>query len=154
LAETLAQRRARFEAIEESEEMAAAYHGPPKLIVADALRYDYQPFDFAVCFLTVMFLPVPVRASFLRRLSGLVSAGGALVIVDKTNPPDGYAGTALRRLTMSWKLDQGATPEQIVQKELSLSGYQRPINPRILGSKVTPFFAFGEFGGWLMEKPE
>ena len=29
--------------------------------VADAVTFDYQPFDFAVCFLVLMFLPVDTR---------------------------------------------------------------------------------------------
>ena len=40
-------------------------------MVADAVGFDYQPFDFAVCFLVLMFLPVDTRAAFLRRLPAL-----------------------------------------------------------------------------------
>ena len=83
LQETLDQRRAKFTAIESSREMADRYLGPPKLIVADAVAFDYQPFDFAVCFLVLMFLPVDTRAAFLRRLQSLTKPGGALLIVDK-----------------------------------------------------------------------
>jgi tRNA (cmo5U34)-methyltransferase len=154
LKETLIQRQARFTAIEESGEMADRYQGPPQLVVADAVSFDYRPFDFAVCFLLCMFLPVPTRAAFLRRISGLIRPGGALVIVDKINTPTGYVGTALRRLAMSWKLDSGVDPSDIVRKELSLAGYQRPLNPRILPRNARQFFQVGEFVGWVIEKQE
>jgi tRNA (cmo5U34)-methyltransferase len=151
---TLNQRQAHFTAIEESRQMAEQYQGPPKLVVADAVSFDYQPFDFAVCFLVCMFLPVPTRASFLRRISGLIRPGGALVIVDKINTPTGYVGTALRRLAMSWKLESGTDPSDIVHKELSLAGYQRPLNPKILPRNARQFFQLGEFVGWIIEKEE
>ena len=63
--------------------MAERYPGPPELVVADAVTFDYQPFDFAVCFLVLVFLPVDTRAAFLRRCCGLTKPGGALVVVDK-----------------------------------------------------------------------
>jgi tRNA (cmo5U34)-methyltransferase len=154
LKETLDQRQARFVAIEESREMADRYQGPPELVVADAVTFDYRPFDFAVCFLVVMFLPVPLRASFLRRITGLIRPGGALVIVDKINTPTGYVGTALRRLAMSWKVESGTDPSDIVRKELSLAGYQRPLNPKMLPRDARPFFQLGEFVGWVIEKEE
>lgn len=60
----------------------------------------------------------------------------------------------MRRLTMSWKLNNGARPEDIISKELSLSGVQRPLNPAVLGPDARQFFAFGEFAGYLIENPE
>ena len=154
LKETLVQRQARFFAIEESQEMADRYEGPPQLIVADAVSFDYQPFDFAVCFLVFMFLPVDTRASFLRRLQGLTKAGGALVIVDKVQMPPGYVGTAFSRLTLQQKLAVGAKPDDILRKELSLAGYQRPVDPGMMPKAARAFFQVGEFVGWIIEAPE
>ena len=79
-----------------------------------------------------MFLPVEVRGRFLRRLVALTKPGGALVIVDKVQMPAGYVGTAFSRLTLAQKLAVGADPEAILSKELSLAGYQRPLDPRML----------------------
>ena len=151
LADTLEQRQARFTAIEESREMAEHYEGPPELVVADAVGFDYEPFDFAVCFLVLMFLPVGTRGSFLRRLQGVIKGGGALVIVDKVQMPGGYVGTAFARLTMQQKLVMGAKPEAILAKELSLAGYQRPLDPKSLPKSARAFFQVGEFVGWIIE---
>ena len=79
LKETLVQRDAKFTAIEESREMAARYKGPPKLVITDALWFDFEPFDFAVCFLVLMFIPVEIRTAFLRSLCEHIKPGGALV---------------------------------------------------------------------------
>lgn len=154
LKETLDQRQAKFIAIEESREMAECYAGPPELVVADGVTFDYQPFDFAVCFLVMMFLPVQTRTDFLRRLTSLTKPGGALVIVDKVQMPGGYVGTAFSRLTLQQKLAVGAKPEDILRKELSLAGYQRPLDPRTLPASARTFFQLGEFAGWLIEAPE
>jgi tRNA (cmo5U34)-methyltransferase len=154
LRETLDQRGAKFTAIEESREMADRYQGPPELAVADAVTFEYQPFDFAVCFLVLMFLPVDTRATFLRRLQSLTKPGGALVIVDKVQMPPGYVGTAFSRLTLQQKLAVGARPEDILRKELSLAGYQRPLDPQMLPPEARAFFQVGEFVGWIVEATE
>jgi len=154
LQETLDQRQARFTAIEESSEMAARYEGPPELIVADAVGFKFERFDFAICFLVLMFLPVDTRGPFLRRLQALTKPGGALVIVDKVQMPPGYVGTAFSRLTLQQKLAVGASPDAILRKELSLAGYQRPLDPRTLPDTARPFFQVGEFVGWIIEQPE
>ena len=101
-----------------------------------------------------MFLPVGKRSEFLRRLVGLTKPGGALVLVDKVQMPPGYIGTAFSRLTLQQKLAAGAQPHAILQKELSLAGYQRPINPRMLPKTARQFFQVGEFAGWVIEAPE
>ncbi len=154
LHETLVQRKAKFTAIEESQEMADKYAGPPQLVVADAVSFAYEPFDFAVAFLVFMFLPVANRGSLLRRLQGLTKPGGALVILDKIQMPPGYVGTAFSRLTLQQKLAVGAEPAAILQKELSLAGYQRPFDTRLLPKTARVFFQVGEFVGWIIEAPE
>lgn len=48
----------------------------------------------------------------------------------------------------------GATAEEILEKELSLGGVQRPISPHIIPVTAQRFFQFGEFVGWIYEKEE
>lgn len=154
IAPVLEDRRAKLVAIEESREMADKYDGPGTVECMDACEVSYQPFDVAVCFLVLMFLPVSRRAVLVESLRRSLRKGGAIIIFDKVMPSCGYFGTVMRRLTMSWKLNNGAKPEDIVAKELSLSGVQRPLNPAILGDDARQFFAFGEFSGYIIEKPE
>ncbi len=154
LRETLDQRQARFTAIEASQEMADRYQGPPELVVADAVGFEFEPFDFAVCFLVLMFLPIETRWAFVARLHKLVKPGGALLIVDKVQAPAGYLGTAFSRLTLQQKLAVGANPEAILRKELSLAGYQRPVDPACLPASAWRFFQVGEFVGWVITQKE
>lgn len=155
LRETLDQRQAALVAIEESGEMAEHYSAPGRLVIADALTYEYEPFDFGVCFLALMFFPVARRHDWLEDLLAKLRPGGALVVVDKIQTPEGYAGTALRRLAMAWKVSTGTSADDIVRKELSLAGYQRPVSSDLLDEfDAVPFFQLGEFVGWIIEQPE
>ena len=54
------------------------------------------------------------------------------------------------RLALAGKLSAGVEADEIIAKELSLGGIQRPIDPEILGDAVE-WFRFGDFAGWIIE---
>ncbi|WP_321900043.1 class I SAM-dependent methyltransferase [Paraburkholderia heleia] len=122
---------------------------------ADALEYAYEPFDVAICFLVLMFLPAGARRDYVRRLCSNVRPGGALIVFDKTDSAaGGYLGTAIHRLTLAGKLAGHASPEAILAKELSISG---PLPWQFMHMTVrapVEVFRFGEFAGWVIEAPE
>lgn len=122
-----------------------------EVICADARDYDYYPFAAAVCFLTISFFPVDDRKEFLAHLLASCERGGVIVIVDKFGATGGYAGTVLRRITTWWKLKTGATSSDILAKDLSLSGVQRPLSREDLPEHAVQFFQLGEFQGWIIE---
>ena len=153
LAATLAGRQARLVAIEASAGMAAAYAGPGELVQADALDVAFERYDVAVLFLTLMFLPVAQRGAFLGRLRAAVRPGGAIIVFDRGTAVRGYAATVLWRLALAGKVAAGVDPAEIVAKELSLGGVQRPVAPAELGPDAIEWFRFGEFAGWLIEAP-
>jgi tRNA (cmo5U34)-methyltransferase len=158
LAPTLAAREAELFAIDASQEMVDRYVGPGSCVQGDALDFQYEPYDVAICFLLLMFLPAGQRRGFIRRLCQLMRPGGALIVFDKTDCAcGGYLATAIHRLTMAGKLRAGAPPAEIIAKELSISGVQRPL-PWQFMTMVVPaaveVFRFGEFAGWVIETPE
>lgn len=150
--ESLQARHAEFIAIEAAAEMAELYDGPGRLVIADARHVDLEPCDLVVLFLVVMFLPIADRESFLARLYASLRPGGALIVVDKSDDSCGYLATVLRRLTLAGKVATGCEPSEIIAKELSLAGLQRPIRASILPGNPQEFFRFGEFAGWIIEK--
>jgi tRNA (cmo5U34)-methyltransferase len=149
----LDERRAELVSIEASAEMAARYTGPQagRLLRADALSVEFRPFDLAILFLTLMFVPPADRAAFMQRLRGLVNPGGAIVVVDRVQALSGYPATVLSRLSWAGKLAAGVTPADIVAKELSLGGVQRPVTCEALAGPAVEWFRFGDFAGWLIE---
>jgi tRNA (cmo5U34)-methyltransferase len=143
-------RNAKVESIERSEEMSKTWNGYGVIHTANAKDFDYQKFDVCICFLVLMFLSIEERKELLIKLKSQLKQGGIIIIVDKLLVDGGYFGTVMRRLTLDWKLKNGATPEQIITKELSLSGVQRPMTEQEL-TGGREFFKFGEFVGWVIE---
>ena len=152
IAKTLAVRAAILVAIDASPEMVKVYDAPGQLVVADAVDFDFasrRP-DLIVCFLALMFVPVAKRAALVARMKEALAPGGAIVVFDKMVPSAGYLGTVAFRLTLAAKYEAGASPEEIIAKELSIAGLQRPMSPAELPGFVE-VFRFGDFAGFVFE---
>lgn len=151
LAGLLSEREAELIALEASPQMAEQYHAPGHLIVADAVDFPYQDFDFAVLFLVLMFLPVQQRPRLLSTLRQHVKPGGAILVFDKCEVASGYLARVLWRLTLSGKLAAQVPSDEILAKELSLAGIQRPLRPEEVCGGAVRWFQFGDFSGWVIE---
>ncbi len=141
----------RLVAIEKEQSMADKYIGRGELVVCDALDYDFQKYDFAVIFLTMMFMPIAKRKDWLMGMVSKINTGGAIVIFEKEEPKGGFISTAIYRMTLEAKLNAGVDPVNVIKKELSLGGFQRPITQYELPVRKTEIFRFGDFAGWLIE---
>jgi tRNA (cmo5U34)-methyltransferase len=150
--ETIAERKAKLIGIESSAEMCALYKAPGELVQIDALDYRFQPYDLAICYLVLMFLPIGKRQEFIDYLKSLIKPGGALLIVDKCEAATGYEATVFWRLTLAGKIAAGVDAKSVIEKELSLSGVQRPLDPAMLGEEAVQWFRFGDFAGWIVTK--
>jgi tRNA (cmo5U34)-methyltransferase len=157
LEDVIQSRGARLVSIDDSEAMAEKYSAPGKLVIADAMTYEYEEFDVAICMLLLMFLPPGRRKSWLQELTKKIKPGGAIILIDKCEGPSGYLSTVMHRLTIAGKVSTGIPADQIVAKELSLQGVQRPIPENFITMAVPSaheFFRFGEFAGWVITRPE
>jgi len=156
--EMVEEREARIIGIDPEKSMVQAYSrflAKPNVTVFQehAEQHEYESYDVAVVMLTAMFIPVSHHEDFLETLYYNLNVGGAIIIVDKVTDESGYFSTVMKRLTMFWKLQNGAKPEDILRKELSLSGVQRPLDAKLLRNyKAKQFFQLGEFKGWVIEK--
>lgn len=150
LADTLAIRNVDFRPVDNAPEMAERYAGPGKVIIDDIATMAIEPFDVAIAFLSLMFVPPGKRAPVFAKLRENIRPGGAIIIVDKTEAVPGYVGTAMARLTLAGKMAGGVPASEILAKELSLIGVQRPLALYEIGSAVE-VFRFGEFAGWVIE---
>lgn len=152
ISDILTSRHCEFIAIEKCEEMLEKYNGPGDLIIADALEFEFKPFDFGVIFLSTIFMPPNKRSHFLKNFINTLNPGGAIVIVERMEASNGYISTINARLTLSNKLKAGASPSDIIMKELSLSGIQRPLSYSEIPKNAVEFFRLGDFAGWIIEK--
>lgn len=152
LSPVLKTRKCKFVPVDNSEEMAKLYKGPGKMLVGDCTKIKFtKKFDVAICFLTIMFMPPAEQIAFIKKLRDNANAGGAIIIMDKEKATSGYAATVLWRMTLQGKVNAGVSGQEIIDKELSLAGVQRPLNRDILGPDAIPFFKYGEFSGWIIE---
>lgn len=154
VADTLAARRAQLIAIDNADDMVAAYTGPGEAYVGDVRTLDLAGFrpDVIVSFLVLMFLPAPDRREVIAKMKEAVRPGGAVVVFDKMEPGAGYLSSVLYRMTLAGKYEAGALPEEIIQKELSLAGIQRPMTEMEYAG-FAPVFRFGDFAGFVYERP-
>jgi tRNA (cmo5U34)-methyltransferase len=146
----VAQRRARYLAIDNSAEMVKRYAGPGEPIESAAEDFDFgrqQP-DLIIAFLVLMFVRPAVRFGLVERMRAALRPGGAIIVFDKREPSGGEVGQIMYRLTLAAKYENGAPPEEIIRKELSLAGVQRPLASNELRGFVE-IFRFGDFSGWL-----
>ena len=118
---------------------------------SDVTRGDLPKANVYILFLTMMFIPIDKRKALMDSMRANCKQGGVIVVVDKICDHGGYFATVLKRLTMQFKLQQGAKPEDVLNKEMSLAGVQIPIDPAILGTDAKQFFRMGEFAGWVIE---
>lgn len=152
LQEIIDTRNAKFTAIESAKSMLPLYKGPGTLVIEDAASYAYKPFDLAVCFLVLMFIPIGERRALIDRLKGQCKPGGAIIVADRVEPEGGYIDTVLYRMILAGKIAGGASAKDIVSKELSLGGVQRPLYTGELGSDFREWFRFGHFRAWIFDK--
>lgn len=152
LAEMIEQRRARYIAIDASPDMAEVYSGPGSLTIARAQDFDFgreRP-DVVIAFLVLMFVPIIERLGLIERMKRSLAPGGAVIIFDKIEPREGYLGTITSRLALAAKYRAGVEPSEIIEKELSLAGHQRPLSEIELRGFVE-VFRFGDFAGYVYE---
>jgi tRNA (cmo5U34)-methyltransferase len=139
--------------VEESQEMADRWWGPGDLLVKPVQEVDLVEADVIICNLVLMFLRPDEQGEVLAKLHRAIKPGGVLILVERMLPPSGYLSIVTSRLTLNAKLAGGISPEEIVRKELSIAGSQRPIDARILQAHgATEWFRFGDFAGWVIEK--
>jgi tRNA (cmo5U34)-methyltransferase len=158
LAKEIVGRGADYVAIDDSEEMVAKFDAPGRIVCADVSEFEFEPFDVAVCFLCLMFVPLAKRGRLITKLKRAAKPGAVIVIVDKDIGPSGYPSVVLHRMTLAMKAEAGVAPELIVAKEMSLGGIQRPSASKdirdLLPHPPIDFFRFGEFYGVFAQFPE
>ena len=154
IAKTLTSRDASLVAIDAAPDMEKVYDAPGLFVVADAEAFAFEEHDpnLIVCFLALMFVPVARRRDLVERMKNALAPGGAVVVFDKMVPSPGYLGTVAFRLTLSAKYEAGAAPDEIIAKELSIAGLQRPMSIDELPGFVE-VFRFGDFAGFVYERP-
>jgi len=140
--------------IDNSSEMINSFNGYGDVLNGDITENNtIIKFNVSVCFLGVMFTQPEKRYQLIDNLMDKCHLGGAIIIVDKIEGYNGYLGTVIGRMSIKNKISSGVSHEDILKKELSLNGIQRPTNESLYIKKgFIKWFQVGEFAGFIYEK--
>ena len=155
LAQTVQDRNVRLIGIEPSIDMIASQLRRAdcyaEMINAPVESVELEQCDVAISFLTTMFMPVAIRKQFLSNLFYSIRTGGALILVERFQNCHPYLNTLYSRIGWRMKYECNSK-EGIVDKELSLSGIQRPLSIRELPTGYAEYFRSGDFAGYVWSK--
>ncbi len=149
------ERAATIISIDDSIDMILSQKNTAEKICANASILNYKSHDVTVIFLTLSFLKISERKPLLLKIIEKLNDGGALIVVDKFTQENltHYLETSLKRMTVSFKQKNKIPPDEIIKKELSISGVSRPVSRQLFEKlEFKNFFKIGEFEGWLFEK--
>ena len=150
-AETLKNRNAKIINVDNSPEMEKHFSGFGDFVLSDIEEFEIPNFDVCVMFLSLMFVKPNYREQLIIELMKKTNAGGCIIVIDKMESFSGYSGLVMSRINLHNKIESGCQPDEILQKELSLSGVQRPVKPELMKS-FSKWFQIGEFCGYLFER--
>ncbi|MBD3792965.1 MAG: methyltransferase domain-containing protein [Campylobacterales bacterium] len=133
LAQRFQDREAKFIGLDIEEDMihlAKEKYKLPHLAfeAADVLEYKFKPSDFISSYYVVQFIRPSQRQQLIDKIYQSLNWGGAFLYFEKVRAPDARFQDIMTGVYNEYKLEQGYTAEQIVQKSRSLKGVLEPFS--------------------------
>lgn len=94
----------------------------------DINLFDYEPSDLIIAYYTMQFVPPRIRQALFDRIYQSLNWGGAFILFEKTRAPDARFQDIITGLYTDFKLNNGFTPDEIVNKTRSLKGVLEPFS--------------------------
>lgn len=94
----------------------------------DICLYEFEKADLVVAYYCIQFIPARYRQSIFDRIYEALNWGGALILFEKVRAPDARFQDLQVALYNDFKLKNGFTPEQIMEKSSSLKGVLEPFS--------------------------
>jgi tRNA (cmo5U34)-methyltransferase len=95
---------------------------------ANALDLELEPADLVIANYTIQFLPPRVRQDMIDRIYRTLNWGGAFFMFEKVRAPDGRFQDYANQVYIEFKLDNGFSESEIVQKARSIKGVMEPFS--------------------------
>ncbi len=99
-----------------------------EFMVDDITLYPYLPSDLITSYYTIQFVPPAVRQDLFNRVFNALNWGGAFILFEKVRACDARFQDIIQTLYTDYKLDQGYTPTEIINKTRSLKGILEPFS--------------------------
>jgi tRNA (cmo5U34)-methyltransferase len=97
-------------------------------VQADIIGFDFEPCDMVVAYYTLQFVKPKVRQLVFDHVYKALNWGGAFVLFEKVRAPDARFQDIAAALYVDYKLRQGYSGEEILQKSRSLKGVLEPFS--------------------------
>ena len=97
-------------------------------IHGNALDVEFEPADMFVANYTIQFLPPRVRQDMINRIYQSLNWGGAFFMFEKVRAPDGRFQDYANQVYMEFKLENGFSEAEIVNKQRSIKGVMEPFS--------------------------
>lgn len=99
-----------------------------ELVCGDVLLHDYQKSDFIVAYYTAQFVPPRLRQDLFNKIYERLNWGGGFVLFEKVRGCDARFQDMMTSIYTDFKLRNGFSSEEIVNKSQSLRGVLEPFS--------------------------
>lgn len=99
-----------------------------RLEAADICLFEFEPCDLIVANYTVQFVPPRIRQDLINRIYGALNWGGAFLFFEKIRAPDARFQDLCTGIYTDFKLENGFSEAEIVNKARSLKGVLEPFS--------------------------
>jgi len=97
-------------------------------IHGNALDVEFEPADMFIANYTIQFLPPRVRQEMINRIYQSLNWGGAFFMFEKVRAPDGRFQDYANQVYMEFKLENGFSEAEILNKQRSIKGVMEPFS--------------------------
>lgn len=94
----------------------------------DIVSCELERADLIVCYYTMQFIPTSLRQQVIDKLYKSLNWGGGLIMFEKVRAPDARFQDIINTLYMEYKLKNGYTESDILNKTLSLKSVLEPFS--------------------------
>lgn len=99
-----------------------------ELFCADICLFDYQKSDFIVAFYASQFVTPRLRQELFNKVYQALNWGGAFVLFEKVRGPDARFQDMMTSIYNDFKLRNGFSSDEIINKSQSLRGVLEPFS--------------------------
>ena len=99
-----------------------------EFVVDDITLYPYLDSDLITSYYTIQFVPPAVRQDLFNKVFNALNWGGAFLLFEKVRACDARFQDIIQTLYTDYKLDQGYSPSEIINKTKSLKGVLEPFS--------------------------
>lgn len=99
-----------------------------EIVCDDILNFEFEKSDMIISYYTIQFIKPRIRQQLFDKIYESLNWGGAFILFEKVRGADARFQDILTALYTDFKLDQGFTKEEILDKTRSLKGVLEPFS--------------------------